>query len=415
MCMRKIVKRKHVLSAAALVLASAAFLTLSGCAGGEDAELTPALTGGEAELSADGHSSLAGSDSSVDESVPASDGLAGSGTTASVSAPAFGDPLDPGSSSVLDASSEVPGISPTASSVVPLTASPAILPRDWSSYFGDLNGAAVLYDPEENTCQVYNEELADTRRSPCSTFKIISSLTALERGVLDPEDSVRPWSRETFWNSDWNRDIGFSDAFRTSCVWYFRALIDDIGPERMQEELDRLQYGNCDISDWEGRQNTNNNNRALTGFWIESSLKISPMEQVQVLERIFGSRSEYSAETVEALKQVMFLEGLSAKENTLAGDTAVEENTLAENTTVEENAPAANTATGEKPELRIYGKTGMGKANGVTVDAWFTGFADCAGQRMYFCVYLGETPGADVTSTRAREIAVEILSDEWQR
>lgn len=381
MCMRKIVKRKHILSAAALALASAAFLTLSGCAGGEDAELTPSLTGGEAELSADGHSSLAGSDSSVDESVPASDGLAGSGSSASVSMPAF----------------------------------PAILLRDCSSYFGDLNGAAVLYDPEENTCQVYNEELADTRRSPCSTFKIISSLTALESGVLDPEDSVRPWSGETFWNSDWNRDIGFSDAFRTSCVWYFRALIDDIGPERMQEELDRLQYGNCDISDWEGRQNTNNNNRALTGFWIESSLKISPMEQVQVLERIFGSRSEYSPETVETLKQVMFLEGLSAKENTLAGDTAVEENTLAENTTVEENAPAANTAAGEKPELRIYGKTGMGKANGVTVDAWFTGFADCAGQRMYFCVYLGETPNADVSSTKAREIAVDILSDEWQR
>ncbi len=134
-----------------------------------------------------------------------------------------------------------------------------------------------------------------------------------------------------------------------------------------------------------------------------------------MLERIFGSRSEYSAETVEALKEIMFLEGLSAKENTLAGDTAVEENTLAENTTVEDNTPAANTALGEKPELRIYGKTGMGKANGVTVDAWFTGFADSAGQRMYFCVYLGETPGADVTSTKAREIAVDILSDEWQR
>ncbi len=400
MCMRKIVKRKHILSAAALVLASAAFLTLSGCAGGKDAELTPALTGGAAESSADGHSSLAGSDFSMDEAVPASD-----------------DPIAPGSTSALDAASDASGTRPAASPAVPPTASPAIRPRDWSPYFGDLNGTAVLYDPEENTCQVYNEELANTRRSPCSTFKIISSLTALESGVLDLEDSVRPWSGETFWNSDWNRDIGFSAAFRTSCVWYFRALIDDIGPERMQEELDRLQYGNCDISDWEGRQNTNSNNRALTGFWIESSLKISPMEQVQVLERIFGSRSEYSAETGEALKQVMFLEGLSAKENTLAGDTAVEENTLAENTTVEENAPAANTAAGEKPELRIYGKTGMGKANGVTVDAWFTGFADCADcaeQRMYFCVYLGETPGADVSSAKAREIAVEILSDEWQ-
>ena len=59
MCMRKNIKKKHILSAAALALASAAFLTLSGCAGGEDTELTPSLTGGAAESSADGHSSLA--------------------------------------------------------------------------------------------------------------------------------------------------------------------------------------------------------------------------------------------------------------------------------------------------------------------------------------------------------------------
>ncbi len=55
----------------------------------------------------------------------------------------------------------------------------------------------------------------------------------------------------------------------------------------MQTELDRLSYGNCDISDWNGGLNTNNNNPALTGFWIESSLLISPREQVEVLERIF--------------------------------------------------------------------------------------------------------------------------------
>lgn len=55
----------------------------------------------------------------------------------------------------------------------------------------------------------------------------------------------------------------------------------------IQEELNRLEYGNCDISDWEGRLNTNNSNPVLTGFWIESSLLISPKEQVEVMEHIF--------------------------------------------------------------------------------------------------------------------------------
>ena len=46
-----------------------------------------------------------------------------------------------------------------------------IIETDWSQYFGSLNGAAVVYDSSEGTCMIYNEELATTRRSPCSTFK----------------------------------------------------------------------------------------------------------------------------------------------------------------------------------------------------------------------------------------------------
>lgn len=66
----------------------------------------------------------------------------------------------------------------------------------------------------------------------------------------------------------------------------------------------------------------------------------------------------------------------------------------------------------EDPNLAIYGKSGMGKANGVTVDAWFTGFADLAEERVYFCVYLGETKEKDVTSAKAKEIALRLLLDQ---
>ena len=167
---------------------------------------------------------------------------------------------------------------PAAEPIQQPEAEPETIEKDWSAYFDGLSGAAVVYDPAAFRFEVYNEELARTRRSPCSTFKIISSLTALETGIIEPGDSVRRWSGEVFWNEKWNRDIDidFPEAFRESCVWYFREVIDEIGLERMQEELERLAYGNCDLSDWEGRQNTNNNNRALTGFWLESSLMISP-------------------------------------------------------------------------------------------------------------------------------------------
>lgn len=245
---------------------------------------------------------------------------------------------------------------------------------DWSSYFGDLNGAAVIFDPDGNTFQIYNEDLADTRRSPCSTFKIISSLVGLESGAIDQKDSTRPWSGEAFWSDDWNQDIDFPTAFRTSCVWYYRQVIDDIGSEAIQDALELLQYGNCDISDWEGHLNNNNSNPALTGFWIESSLKISPREQTQVLERIFGQASEYPPDILAALEEVMFLP-----------------------------------ETGAEP-FSVYGKTGMGKSDGIVVDAWYAGFAD-VGHRVCFCVYLGETADREVSSAVAREIAVSLIRD----
>lgn len=274
--------------------------------------------------------------------------------------------------------SAIPSEEPTEAFEENKTTEPVVIETDWSEYFGGLNGAAVVYDALNGQYMIYNKDLAYTQHSPCSTFKIISSLIALENGIIQPEDSTYTWSGEVFWNENWNQDIDFRQAFRESCVWYFRKVIDEVGQEKMQEELEKLQYGNCDISDWEGRLNTNNNNRALTGFWIESSLAISPKEQTEVMERIFGEDSAYSEETLKELKQVML--------------------------TVTEQ---------DQTEISIYGKTGMGKAQGVVVDAWFTGFAEHTEGNLYFCVYLGRTDGGKVSSTVAKEIAIQILTDYY--
>ena len=252
---------------------------------------------------------------------------------------------------------------------------PEIEETDWSEYFDGFYGAAVVYDPSAMQYKIYNRELAETRRSPCSTFKIISSLIALENGIIDPDHSTRRWSGETFWNEEWNRDLDFEEAFRASCVWYFREVADEIGQERMQEELNRLSYGNRDISDWEGRLNTNNDNRALTGFWLESSLAVSPKEQAEVMERIFGEDSAYSEMAKNRLKKAMLVE------------------------------------TQNGTESPVYGKTGMGKSGGIVVDAWFTGLTERAGGNLYFCVYLGRTDGMNVSSSLAKEIAVRLVED----
>ena len=202
-------------------------------------------------------------------------------------------------------------------------------------------------------------------------------MIALENNIIEPNNSTQTWSGEVFWNEKWNHDMEFHEAFQESCVWYFREVIDEIGQEIIQKELDKLQYGNCNISDWEGRLNTNNNNRALTGFWIESSLIISPKEQTEVMERIFGIDSIYSEETQNELKQVMLV------------------------------------TEQQKSNISIYGKTGMGKAHGIVVDAWFTGFAESSEENIYFCVYLGKTDNKNVSSMIAKEIAIKLVSDYY--
>lgn len=53
----------------------------------------------------------------------------------------------------------------------------------------------------------------------------------------------------------------------------------------------------------------------------------------------------------------------------------------------------------------------MGKADGIVVDAWFTGFAETAEGKLYFCVRLGRTDGMNVSSLVAKEIAIKIVSD----
>ncbi|MEY8493048.1 hypothetical protein AALC16_08545 [Lachnospiraceae bacterium 29-91] len=93
-------------------------------------------------------------------------------------------------------------------------------------------------------------------------------------------------------------------------------------------------------------------------------------EQTEVMERIFGEGSAYTDKTLNELKQVML---------------------------VPEQADA---------DVSVYGKTGLGTADGNVVDAWFTGFAESPEGRIYYCVYLVRMDGKDVSSTIAKEIAV---------
>lgn len=244
---------------------------------------------------------------------------------------------------------------------------------NWQEYFNDVNGTAIFYYPEADTYVVYQKALSEKRSSPCSTFKIFSTYVGLDTGVIQMNDSVRKWNGTAYWYEPWNRDMGLPDAFRQSCVWYYRQVIDDIGQPVMQAYIDEMNYGNRDISDWQGDLNEGEPLAELKGFWLESSLKISPKEQIQVLRRIMEHPEK--GELANTLKLLM-----------LTRDDA---------------------ATG----LKVYGKTGFGRVDGKNTDAWFVGLYEKNGKTAYFALRLDDPDNPRATSDKAKAIALSIIDD----
>ena len=157
---------------------------------------------------------------------------------------------------------------------------------------------AVFHTPGNPVWTVYgNDKAAERRFVPCSTFKIVSTLMGLDAGIVSGPESRLGYDGTRHEYDSWNADLPLNDAFRLSCVWYYKKLIGRMEKSYVQSVLDRLHYGNRNISVW----NSNGHNV----FWIESSLLISPVEQVNVLERIFSGRSGFRAEHVAILKQCM--------------------------------------------------------------------------------------------------------------
>lgn len=239
---------------------------------------------------------------------------------------------------------------------------------DLSSSFGDINGCAVFFNVNNNEQLYYNEEMSKTQASPFSTFKIISSLMGLENGILENENSKMSYNGTQYPRNEWNGDLTLKEAFQTSCVWYFRQVIDAVGETQVRNELENLQYGNRDVSEWAG--NGLNPLADLSGFWIGSSLKISPDEQVRVLHDLFEGKTNYSKHSIDVLKQIMLVED-----------------------------------TGEQ---QIYGKTG----SSLDGEAWFVGFTEKSGEKVYFAVYLNDYQQRAIPGNTAKEIAVEAVKSD---
>ena len=238
-------------------------------------------------------------------------------------------------------------------------AAPSEVGEDLSDCFQGFSGTFVLYHLEADRYIVYNEEQSRKRLSPCSTFKIPSSLIGLETGAVDKEDvfTLKKWDGTRFDFSYWNHDHTLASATKESVVWYFRELANDIGAVRMQNYLQAIDYGNEDISG------------GLTQFWLGSSLQISAREQVRFLARLERGELPFSQDT----RAIVY----------------------------------KNITVSEKNGAILMGKTGSRLQDGRLTLGWFVGIVKKPGGTYVFATNIEGADGA--IGGKAREISLAVL------
>lgn len=167
---------------------------------------------------------------------------------------------------------------------------------DFSKFFDGYSGAFVLYDVNNKYYIRHNEVQCNKRLSPCSTFKIPNSLIALETGVAADENFELKWDGKKQPIDSWNRDHTLKTAIANSVVWYYRELARRIGEEKMKDYIEKINYGNKDISG------------GLDKFWLMSSIAISANEQVEFLKKLYSNQLPFSERTINIVKDIMILE-----------------------------------------------------------------------------------------------------------
>ena len=182
---------------------------------------------------------------------------------------------------------------------------------DLSDAFEEYNGSFVFYDATEDSWQIYNKEYATARISPASTFKIYSALFSLETGIITPEQSLIPWDGQNYMYDLWNADQTLESAMQNSVTWYFQALDQQTNLSSIKKYVQEIGYGNQIV---EGD---------ASSYWINSSLKISPVEQVEMLKKLYYNQFGFSPENIKAVKDSICL--YSTDDGTLSGKTGTEE------------------------------------------------------------------------------------------
>ena len=141
---------------------------------------------------------------------------------------------------------------------------------------------------------IANSNRAHLRFSPASTSKIPHSLIALENGLASSMTIVE-WDGVPRSNRAWNQDHTLETAFQKSVVWVYQRIAQTAGQRVMSDGLKSFGYGNANVGVVD----------QITTYWLDDTLKISALEQVEFLSHLALERLLLSAVTYAVANDIM--------------------------------------------------------------------------------------------------------------
>lgn len=183
--------------------------------------------------------------------------------------------------------------------VLALLSTPALfaqktLPK-FEHYFREagFKGSFSMYDLNKKEYATTDEHDFMKATSPASTFKVPNTFIALEEKAVRDENEIIPWDGTPKRLKSWEQDYDLKNAYKNSAFWFYQEIAKKVGTEKYRAYLKKLNYGNQDISG------------GLTTFWLGLSLKISPKNQLEFLQKLHAETLPFSERTYRIGKEIM--------------------------------------------------------------------------------------------------------------
>ncbi len=197
-----------------------------------------------------------------------------------------------------------------------------------------ISGAILIFDAQKNLYYTNDAKKIEEGSLPASTFKIPNSIIALETGVVENDSTIFKWNGEPRAIKNWEQDLTLKQAFHFSCVPCYQEIARNIGTQRMRKYLDKLDFGKMSFD-----------TTSIDIFWLEGESRISQVQEIDFLQRLYESKLPISSRTDKMMKDLMVIE--------------------------------------ENQNYKLSGKTGWSIRNGNNT-GWFVGYVEKEKKTFYF-------------------------------